>query len=465
MKLGKLLIVVATIILLFSFSWAPPSFAADCNPGSPANNSGRPVPPDYCWITGSYTCDNAQVGCYSSSGGRASGGECVNDENQQRTHGFACVHGTHCVGAGTCTPNAPTCTITGPLVGYTNAPTYYTSTGSVWPTLGNISRVESWQSPTSNQSWAGFCNSITTSCSGTTTFSSGTGTYYVICKSFATYIDSTQQQCTGNQFGIPTGWADCGNQSRITVTVNGPDLTAPTFVSISATPTTPTNTNSITFTTNVKELESGLKTVNIFVNSDPNGATSGTWTRLCPSTGCITNTVYCTSASPCTCSYSGTTGTSISCSGAVWSGTTEGKHAIRVNAVDLANQTLDNQQAMLFVVDKTAPNGNTLSVSPNSPAFTSQVQITTTASDPGTQASGISQIITYINTATNGSNNGSWVEAGRCAISPCTVTWAANGWSTPSTHLIRSDIFDMAGNSRTSALTTTYQLSATYSCD
>lgn len=87
------------------------------------------------------------------------------------------------------------------------------------PTSGTPTRSEVWWSPTDQQDWSKapspICSGGGTGCSGSITFANP-GTYYVVGNLFD---DTAGTKCSGNPFGIPAGWTDCGSSCRMTVTV------------------------------------------------------------------------------------------------------------------------------------------------------------------------------------------------------------------------------------------------------
>lgn len=107
---------------------------------------------------------------------------------------------------------APTCSISGPTTSCTGASATYTSNG----TDTYLSQTELYKSPTSSQSWTRFCTAAG-DCTAATTFPSA-GTYYAVCNAY----DSAGNQCSGNPFGLPPGWSDCGPSDYLTVTVTNP---------------------------------------------------------------------------------------------------------------------------------------------------------------------------------------------------------------------------------------------------
>ena len=113
---------------------------------------------------------------------------------------------------GTIDTTPPTCSVTGPTsVCVGESPSY--TTDSVDAQLINDGYI-GWHSTTEStpQVWNGIC--LDADCTGTATFSSA-GTYYVVCNAY----DAALNQCTGNPFGIPGGYSDCGGSDSWVVTV------------------------------------------------------------------------------------------------------------------------------------------------------------------------------------------------------------------------------------------------------
>lgn len=373
---------------------------------------------------------------------------------------YSCNPGSSCVNGSSCVPNPPSCALTGPTVAYTTIPVTYTGTASIGA-IGTLTGMGIYRNLPPNPTWTTLCSSAST-CTTNTTFPS-VGTYYVNCNAYASYPDST------TQMGYVTK----------TVTVST-DTTAPTINSVTASPVSPSKTNSVSFTANVTDAQSGLNTVQVSINPDPNSGTTGAWTVLgtCSANG-IQSAYNCAQT---------------------WTPTTEGRHAVRVVAVDRSGNSTTNSSTnaiTYFLVDKTLPTFTSLTVSPDSGSYTSQVVITATVNDTSTTTnypSGTSDVRIYVNDDTNGSYGGVWRQLTSCTSSPqgpsgrtSTCTWYANGSQRAplgpysGTHYIAVNAWDYAGNLRSWGLNsagtiwdpnnaapfghTTYVLASSYTCN
>jgi outer membrane protein assembly factor BamB len=98
--------------------------------------------------------------------------------------------------------------------------------------------------------------------------------------------------------------------------------------------------------------------------------------------------------------------------------------------------------------DTIAPYINSITFSPGSPTNSNTVQINASAADPGcgTTGSCVRAINFWVNSATDGSNSGTWHFLGSSNGSSGSFAWDASGYA-DGTHLVAADPVDNAGNS------------------
>ena len=419
MKSFILVLAVLTTSLFGFFSLSTKSVFANPCDGNPPNFSS--------WASGQ---DCAPIYGYCGTVFCSSAPNCGGDE--ERVRGYNCNNGATCNG-GTCIPNPPACSLTGPTVAYTNIPVTYTGAASIGA-IGTLTGMGIDRNLPPSPTWTTLCASTSNTCTTNTTFPA-VGTYYVNCNAYASYSNGTTQM---------------GYVSK-TVTVTT-DTTAPTINSVTPSVASPANTNSVVFTANVTDAQSGLNTVQISINPDPNSGTTGTWTVLG------------------TCTANGTI-SAYNCA-QTWTPTTEGRHAVRVVALDRSGNSTTNSTTnalTYFLVDKTRPTVTSITTSPLSGTYSSQVQITGTVSDTvsGITSSGVKTIYVYVNSANGTPVATQWVRLSTCTnLTQCSGTWIAGytGSSAGSTHAIAIDAYDAAGNQAVYTAIN-YTLGSSYICD
>jgi hypothetical protein len=139
-----------------------------------------------------------------------------------------------------------------------------------------------------------------------------------------------------------------------------------------------------------------------------------------------------------------TLGTSGSISGL--SSLSQGLHTAYVRAWNNMGQSSLSTYGQLGY-DNIPPVIDSVTYDPGSPSNANSVIWSVTSHDPGypTTGSGVKTIYVYYNTATDGTNSGSWILLGTIAGSSGSYTWDTSGVAN-GTHLTASDPQDNAGN-------------------
>lgn len=114
-------------------------------------------------------------------------------------------------------PPAPTASVTGSTSGSTGQAVSYSASA----TGTNLTRIAIYRSPASSESWTEIASS---SCNGSTCFVNGswtpasgnTGNWYIIVNAW----DQSGRKCSGNPFGRPSDWSDCGSSDYVTTTIS-----------------------------------------------------------------------------------------------------------------------------------------------------------------------------------------------------------------------------------------------------
>ena len=127
------------------------------------------------------------------------------------------------------TPIPPSCVMSGLTTVIRDVSAQYCVSASNAPNGAEI-----WKSPTSSQNWEQppIRAKSPPGCSWTSF--AGTGTYYVVCNA---YGPADNPKCSGNPFGLPPGWGDCGPNDALTVTVITPTPPPPPTPTPTPTPT------------------------------------------------------------------------------------------------------------------------------------------------------------------------------------------------------------------------------------
>ena len=129
-----------------------------------------------------------------------------------------------------------------------------------------------------------------------------------------------------------------------------------------------------------------------------------------------------------------------------WAG--QGCHTAYVEAWDNIGQGTGAQSPGYFCYDTIPPSDTSIGFSPGSPSNAGTVSINATATDTGCGSTGscVAYIYYYVNTASNGTDSGSWNYIGYSSGASGSFNWNTAGY-TDGTHLIAADPQDYAGNS------------------